>query len=304
MTGHPGPVDLGGGVRSVLAPNPSAMTLHGTNTYLLGRREITVIDPGPDLPAHLSAIEAALPPQSRLAQVVVTHAHADHAGLAHRLARRHGAPVVAFGDATTGRSAVMERLAMAGSLGGGEGVVAGFAPDIAMPDGALLDIEGMDLRVLWTPGHMGNHICLILGETVFSGDHVMGWASTLVSPPDGDMGAYMASLERLAGVRPARLLPGHGPAVTEPAARIAELVAHRRAREAQILGALRDGPADTVALAARIYADTPAGLMGAARRNILAHLVDLATRGVVRMPDPLHGGACFALPAGAPHPRV
>jgi glyoxylase-like metal-dependent hydrolase (beta-lactamase superfamily II) len=291
------PRDMGGGIRAILAPNPSPMTYWGTNTYLLGERRLAVIDPGPDDPAHLAAILGALGPGQSISHILVTHAHLDHAPLARRLAMQTGAPVMAYGGARDGRSAVMARLAEAGGIGGGEGVDTGFAPDMALPDGAEVTGDGWHITAHWTPGHFCNHMCFESGGTVFSGDLVMGWASTLISPPDGDLTQFRASCTRLAAVSPARLLPGHGAPVADPRARIRWLLAHRDAREAAILGELRQGPADAATLAARIYTDTPPTLMPAAARNVLAHLVDLLQGGRVRALSALSPGTRFALPA-------
>lgn len=269
------------GLRLVLAPNPAAMTGRGTNTYLLGQGRVAVIDPGPALPAHLSAILSALEPGETVSHIFVTHSHLDHSPLARPLAEATGAPILAFGDSRAGLSPRMAARAAQG-LAGGEGVDAGFAPDIKFADGQTVDGEGWGLRALHTPGHMGNHLCLVWGDRVFSGDHVMGWASSLISPPDGDMGAYMASLDRLDRERATRLYPGHGHPVADPAARIAGLAAHRRDREAQVLAALALGPADAHALAQRIYTDTPATLLPAAARNVLAHLIDLEERKILQ----------------------
>jgi len=291
------PRDMGGGIRAILAPNPSPMTYWGTNTYLLGERRLAVIDPGPDDPAHLAAILGALGPGQSISHILVTHAHLDHSPLARRLAMQTGAPVMAYGGARDGRSAVMARLAEAGGIGGGEGVDTGFAPDMALPDGAEVTGDGWHITAHWTPGHFCNHMCFESGGTVFSGDLVMGWASTLISPPDGDLTQFRASCTRLAAVSPARLLPGHGAPVADPRARIRWLLAHRDAREAAILGELRQGPADAATLAARIYTDTPPTLMPAAARNVLAHLVDLLQGGRVRALSALSPGTRFALPA-------
>ncbi|RVT86566.1 MBL fold metallo-hydrolase [Rhodobacteraceae bacterium CCMM004] len=275
-------VDLGGGVRRVLAPNPSPMTLHGTNTYLVGTGgSVAVIDPGPDDPAHLDAVLAALD-GARVSHILVTHAHRDHAPLARPLSRATGAPVLAFGDARAGRSDRMIALAGAAALAGGEGVDADFAPDTTLADGSEVAGEGWTLTALWTPGHMGNHMCFALGETVFTGDHVMGWASSLVSPPDGDLTDFMESCARLARHSARRFLPGHGAPVEDPAQRLDWLVRHRRAREVQILDALAPAPATAAALTARIYTDIAAALLPAAERNVLAHLIDLEARSRVR----------------------
>ena len=282
------------GLRRVLAPNPSPLTGAGTNSYILGQERVAVIDPGPDDPAHLAALLAALAPGERVGWIVLTHSHRDHAGLARALADATGAPMLGFGPVEAGRSAVMAALAGTG-LQGSEGVVGGFTPDETLGHGATLDGDGWRLQALHTPGHMANHLCLRWGAAVFSGDHVMGWASTLVSPPEGDMGQYMASLDALEGVGAARLYPGHGAPVADPAARIAELRAHRRMREGQIITALADGPADCTTLAARLYTDTPPALLGAAARNVLAHLIDLHSRGMVTTDGPPAPDRHFAL---------
>lgn len=287
-------VPLAAGLRRVLAPNPSAMTGPGTNTYLLGERALAVIDPGPEDSAHLRAILAALKPGQHVSHILVTHAHRDHAPLARALAAETGAPVCAYGNARAGRSPAMQALADGGLMGGGEGVDHGFAPDVVLADGARIAGDGWTLTALWTPGHFGNHLSFAWEDAVFTGDLVMGWASSLVSPPDGDMTRFLASCARLRG-RDARVLhPGHGGPVTHPAERLDWLIAHRRAREAAIMTALADGPADAATLAARLYTDTPRALLPAAARNVLAHLVDLGARGAVQPPTPLTANTRFA----------
>ena len=181
----------------------------------------------------------------------------------------------------------MQALAAAGLAGGGEGLDLGFVPDERLTDGQLIAGEGWQVEAVATPGHLGTHLAFAMGDTVFSGDHVMGWATSIVSPPDGDMGAYMASLDRLAALRAQLLLPGHGPEIHDPAARIAELAAHRRMREAAILAALGPQPQSAEALARAIYTDIPPTLLPAATRNVFAHLLDLAERGLARPAGPL-----------------
>lgn len=267
--------DLGQGVRCILADNPSPMTYWGTNTYLVGGSDVAVIDPGPQDPSHLSAILNALGPGQRISHVLVTHSHMDHSPLAAQLATETGAQVHAFGPSGSGRSAVMQQLAAAGLADAGEGVEAGFTPDVVLADEAV--IEGPDWRIeaLWTPGHLGNHLSFAMGDVVFCGDLVMGWASSLVSPPDGDLTDFMASCRRLRA-RPATVFhAGHGAPITDPHGRLDWLITHREGRETAILSALQDGPATARALAERIYTDTPMALMGAATRNVLAHLIDL-----------------------------
>jgi len=274
-------VVLAPGIRRILAPNPSPMTYRGTNTYLIGDRDIAVIDPGPMSDAHLAAILGALEPGQRISHIVVSHSHLDHSPLAAPLSQQTGAPVLAFGGPDAGRSAVMTRLAQQGLAGGGEGVDMTFRPDIEVADGAWIEGDGWKLEVIHTPGHLGNHIALALGDVCFTADHVMGWASSLVSPPDGDLTDFMASCHRLRTLDWSVFHPGHGAPITDPAARLDWLIDHRLAREAQILTALEDGDATAAALTRRIYVDTPEKLLPAAERNVLAHLVDLTTRSLV-----------------------
>ncbi|QFT93192.1 Hydroxyacylglutathione hydrolase [Roseovarius sp. THAF9] len=273
--------ELSPGLRRVLADNPSPMTYWGTNTYLVGTRDIAVIDPGPDDAAHLAAILGALDTGQRVSHVLVTHSHVDHSPLAHRLARETGAQVHGFGLSHAGRSAIMTQLAASGLEDAGEGVDAGFAPDVALSDGMVIEAEGWALEALWTPGHLGNHMAFAVGDTVFCGDLVMGWASSLVAPPDGDLTDFMASCRRLR-IRGAKVFhSGHGAPIQDPMGRLDWLLAHREGREASILDALRDGPADAQSLARRVYTDTPVALLGAAARNVLAHLIDLHGRNLV-----------------------
>lgn len=266
-------------VRRVLAPNPSPMTFRGTNSYLLGEGDVTLIDPGPDDAAHLAALIAALSPGERIVRILVTHSHRDHSALAPALSAATGAPVMAFGDSSAGRSAAMAAL-LAAEGESGEGRDAGFRPDETLPHGARIDTAAGVVEALHTPGHFGNHLSFRLGDIVFSGDLAMGWSTSIVSPPDGDMGEYMASLRLLEGLRPAMLLPGHGAPVAPAMERLAWLAAHRRAREAQIVAALASGPQTVPQLTRAVYADTAEILLPAAARNVLAHLLDLRQRGV------------------------
>lgn len=286
------------GVRRILCNNPSAFTYRGTNTYLLGAGGgVAVIDPGPEDHAHLAAILAALAPGEHVSHILVTHAHRDHSPLAGPLAAETGAKVWAYGDATAGQSEVMRRLAASGAMGGGEGADDGFAPDEIIPDGGSVSGDGWSVTGLWTPGHFGNHMAFDAQGEVFSGDLVMGWSSSIVSPPDGDLTDFMTSCERLKALAPARLWPGHGAAIEAPSDRIDWLLGHRRAREAAILEALATGPADAATLAERIYTDTPRALLPAATRNVLAHLVDLMGKSRVIPQSELSADTVFA-PAG------
>lgn len=270
------------------------MTQTGTNTYILGRGAVAVIDPGPAIDTHLEAILAALAPGETVSHILITHSHLDHSPLARDLAARTGAPICAFGHAGAGRSQVMRDLAARTQIGGGEGVDHEFSPDITLTDGQMIKGRTWSTKALWTPGHFGNHLCFISGDRVFTGDHVMGWASSLVSPPDGDLTDFMASCRKLEKV-PARIYyPGHGAPVTDPQDRLAWLIAHRQSREAQILAQLSQGPATPAALTQALYRDTPPALWPAAERNVLAHLIDLLGRAEVHNTEPLGPNTRFS----------
>ena len=291
--GHP--EDLGRGIRRILAPNPSAMTFRGTNTYLLGETDLAVIDPGPESAAHLEAILGAVGEGQRISHILVTHAHLDHAPLARALAERTGAPVLAFGDARAGRSDAMQRVAAAGLSDGGEGLDLAFRPDQCLQDGERVQGEGWCLTAHWTPGHLGNHMCFSARGAVFTGDLVMGWASSLVSPPDGELTDFMASCARLRALPAEVYHAGHGAPIDTPLARLDWLIAHRQSREAAIVEHLTRGPNDAETLARQIYTDTPVALLPAATRNVLAHLIDLQGKSMVRPLDELSANARFDL---------
>jgi len=289
------PHKLAPGLRRVLAPNASPMTYWGTNTYLLGSRDIAVIDPGPPDETHLTAILNALESHQRISHIFVTHSHIDHSPLAMVLAQITGAKVHGFGDSSAGRADVMAGLA---DLGGGEGRDEAFMPDVTLPDGASVAGSDWTLTALHTPGHMGNHLCFAWPEAqaLFSGDLVMGWATSMVSPPDGHLTDFMASLERLLAREGDQVyFPGHGAPITEPHARVAELHAHRRMREGQIMAALARAPGTPAQLTAQIYTDVPTALLPAAERNVLAHLIDLSARQQVSTDGPLTATCSFSL---------
>lgn len=276
----------------VLAPNPSPLTGPGTNTFVAGSRERVVIDPGPDDPAHLDAVMEAA--GGRISHILVTHPHLDHSAGAGRLSRMSGAPVLAFGGPEDGRSPEMRRLAASGMVGGGEGLDHGFLADQRLGDGAVLETPAGDFMALHTPGHCGPHLAFAWRDMIFAGDLVMGWSTTLISPPDGDLSDYFRSLARLEAHAPAQLLPAHGDAVTSPAQRLGELTTHRRQRTAQILSELARAPGSAEALARRIY-EIPPHLLPAASRNVLAHLVALHALGAIETTGEITPRSIFAL---------
>lgn len=288
------PLVLASDLLLVLAPNPSPMTYLGTNTYILGRDTLAVIDPGPGDAMHLSALLAAINGRP-VTHILLTHSHLDHSPLARPLAKATGAAVLAFGDHLAGRSQVMEKLAAAGLVGGGEGIDHNFTPDEAIHDGQDITGGWGTLTALHTPGHIGNHMCFAWRDAIFTGDHVMGWASSLVSPPDGDLTDFMTSCAKLARYDARVHYPGHGAPITAPAARLEWLVTHRKGREAQILSALAAGPATIAQITTAIYNDVDPALLPAAERNVLAHLIDLYGKGLVTASPTLSAAAEFTL---------
>ncbi|WP_170595279.1 MBL fold metallo-hydrolase [Ruegeria arenilitoris] len=288
------PVALQPGLRLLLAPNPSPMTYLGTNTYLLGTSDLAVIDPGPLSDSHMQAILDALQPGQKISHIVVTHSHLDHSPLAAPLSERTGAPIYAFGGPQAGRSAIMSQLAEQGLAGGGEGIDSEFRLDIELADGDRIEGDGWGLEVIHTPGHLGNHIALAWGDVCFTADHVMGWASSLVSPPDGDLTDFMKACHRLRARDWSVFHAGHGAPITDPSGRLDWLIRHRLEREAQILDALAERPGTARDLAQRIYVETPPALLPAAERNVFAHLVDLtgkdrvAPRGALSVQTSFH----------------
>ena len=286
------PLMLCDGLRMILAPNPSPMTYLGTNTFILGKQTLCVIDPGPDSTAHLDAILAAIG-TANVSHIIVTHNHLDHSPLAKPLSEATGAKIYAFGDHHAGRSAIMKELSSQGLAGGGEGIDSRFKPDVILQDGEIITTNDWTLTALHTPGHIGNHLSLIWGDAVFSGDHVMGWASSLVSPPDGDLTDFMTSCAKLHAFNARILYPAHGAPITAPNARIDWLTNHRLTREAQVLKALLRGPKTTAKITSEIYTDIDPALLAAAERNVFAHLVDLHQRAKITATPTLSTDAKF-----------
>lgn len=255
-------------IRRVVAQNPGPFTFHGTGTYIVGRGETAVIDPGPADAVHLEALLRALAGE-RVSAILVTHSHADHSPLAGPLAERTGAVVYGLADPAVGSAE--------------EAAHGDFRPQVSVADGQIIAGPGWTMEALATPGHASNHVGYGLQEerALFSGDHIMGWSTTVVSPPDGDMGAYYESLDKVAARDFATLWPTHGPPVTEPAPFIAAYRAHRQARERQILAEIAAGRDTIAAMVPAIYAAVDPRLHPAAARSVLAHLIHMTATGVV-----------------------
>jgi glyoxylase-like metal-dependent hydrolase (beta-lactamase superfamily II) len=258
------------GIARVLAHNPSAFTYYGTQTYLVGDDEVAVIDPGPNLPEHVEALLHAIAGRPLVA-IMCTHTHRDHSPAARPLATVTGAPII--GCAPLALEAAGPRA--------DEEFDRDYAPDRALQDGDAVEVDGRQLVVVSTPGHTSNHLCYALGDALFTGDHVMGWSTTVVFPPDGDMGAYMASLDKLRQRGDRVYYPAHGPAVTNPQQYVRHLAGHRLQREKQILRLVGEKPREVTDIVANAYPGLDPRLVTAAGGSVLAHLLDLQKRGLV-----------------------
>ncbi|HWH17900.1 MAG TPA: MBL fold metallo-hydrolase [Allosphingosinicella sp.] len=259
-------------VRRLLAPNPSPFTFTGTQTYLVGRGEVAVIDPGPDLPEHVEALLAATEGE-RIAAIICTHTHRDHSPASRPLQEATGAPIIGCAPLSLEDDGPRADAAFDPD----------YRPDRVLGDDDSLTGEGWTLRAVATPGHTSNHLCLALAEeqALFTGDHVMGWSTTVVSPPDGDMAAYMQSLEKLLARGDLIYYPAHGPAVEAPRRLVRGLIGHRKQREGQILRHVKRGEGSIPAMVAQMYKGIDPRLHPAAGRSVLAHLIDLEARGLV-----------------------
>lgn len=268
-------------IRRVVARNPGPFTYTGTGTYIVGRGEVAVIDPGPADAAHLEALLAAVAGE-RVTHVLVTHTHADHSPLARPFADAVGAPVLAA------RPPRHDADELAAEARAEEGEDEAFAPDEVLTGGERITGPDWTLEVLATPGHASNHLAFALVEenALFSGDHVMGWSTTVVIPPDGDMDAYLDSLDRVIARGFSTLWPTHGPPVTDPAPFLAAYRAHRLDREAQVVARLEAGDRTIAEMVPVLYAAVDRRLWPAASLSVLAHLIRLAQRGVATADGP------------------
>jgi glyoxylase-like metal-dependent hydrolase (beta-lactamase superfamily II) len=254
-------------ISRIVANNPGPFTFKGTGVYIVGGDEVAVIDPGPDMPEHVEALKRALAGR-RVTHILVTHCHSDHSPAAKPLKAWSGAKTYAFGPHGSGRD-------------DGPTVEAGgdmdFVPDVRVKDGEIIAGKGFTFEGVHTPGHTSNHMCFALKEeqALFTGDHIMGWSTTVVTPPDGDMAQYMASVKKLIARDDKILYPTHGAPITDPKPFLSAYLEHRLEREAQILACIRDGVATIPDMVARLYVDVDKRLHPAASRSVLAHLIQL-----------------------------
>ena len=259
------------GIARVLAANPSAFTYTGTQTYLVGDREVAVIDPGPSLPEHLAALIEAIGGRP-VAAILCTHTHRDHSPAARPLADATGAPIIGcaplvLDDAGPRADAAFDR---------------DYATDRVLGDGEAIAVEGRRLAAVATPGHTSNHLCFAdeASGALFTGDHVMGWSTTVVFPPDGDMAAYMASLAKLQQRDDRIYYPAHGPPITNPKQLVRGFIGHRMQRERQILSLIETGERTIPEIVAAAYPGLDPRLTIAAGGSVFAHLLDLEARGI------------------------
>ncbi len=279
---HGDAMQLSPSVRRVLANNPGPFTFMGTGVYILGADEVAVIDPGPLLPQHLEALKRALA-DVHVTHILITHTHADHSPAARAVKEWTGAPVYAFGPHPAhGDDSVRVE----------EGGDRDFVPDVRVRDGDVITGGGWTIDCLHTPGHTSNHMCYALRQerALFTGDHVMGWSTTVVSPPDGDMADYIASLKKLMARHDRILYPTHGGPVENPAPFLAAYLDHRLEREAQIVDCLQRGVKTVPDMVAALYADVDQRLHPAAARSVEAHLIKLMREGRVQ-----RGGVAYRL---------
>jgi len=261
-------------ISRVVADNPGPFTFKGTGVYIVGNKDVAVIDPGPDDASHVDALKRALEGR-RVTHILVTHTHSDHSPAAKPLKEWSGARTYAFGPHGSGKLDDGVRVEEGGDMQ--------FAPDVRVKDGEIIRGNGFTFECVFTPGHTSNHMCYALKEenALFTGDHVMGWSTTVVTPPDGDMTQYMASVKKLMARSDAVLYPTHGAPVTDPKPFLAAYLEHRLDRERQILACIREGLPTIPQMVARMYADVDKRLHPAASRSVLAHLIQLEQEGRV-----------------------
>ena len=264
----------------ILAPNPSPMTFKGTNTYIINNGELAIIDPGPLDQEHFNNIldvTAGRP----VKYIFITHSHVDHSPLAKKLSVELNTPIYGYGASDAGLSSTMLSLIDSGYESGSEGIDYEFNPDNLIENDENFKLNDNVISAIHTPGHMGNHVCFLYDKVLFSGDHVMGWATSMVSPPYGDLTQFMASCRLLQTKEFDIFLPGHGAPVTNPSERLNFILNHRLERERQIKETIKNTTLTSLEITEIVYTDIDNSLIPAATRNVFAHLIDLNERGLV-----------------------
>lgn len=263
------------GIRRIIAENPSPFTLYGTGTYVLGRGEVAVIDPGPADAAHIDLLLDGIAGET-VSHILVTHTHVDHSPGSRLLQAQTGAKTYAYGPHGAGKLEQGVPVEEGGDLD--------FQPDQLLSDGEILRGGDWSVQCVYTPGHTSNHMCYQLREqrALFTGDHVMGWSTSIVSPPDGDMAAYIASLEKLLPRDDLVYWPTHGPSIEDPKPHVRAFIAHRQAREEQVLACVRQGVRRIKDMVPQMYAELPEFMYPAAARSVLASVVHLVEKGRLR----------------------
>ena len=288
-------VKLQDGLIRLTAPNPSPMTYNGTNTYILGKKELIVIDPGPNSKSHLRNLIEVIPSKSKVTHILITHSHLDHSELAHELSRILDAPTFAYGKALDGQSKQMNNLVKMGLKYESIGVDHSFKPDYFLKDQEKLVSSEWEIIAHHTPGHLSNHICYQYFDYLFTGDHIMDWSTSVISSPEGDISQFMNSCKKLCKLNWEKFYPGHGFPVESPNKRLLELMHHRMTREAEIINILRDTEATISQITKSVYFDINKNLITVASRNVKAHLIDLIIKKQVQVDDISSDNALFSL---------
>ena len=278
-------VELQDGLMRLTAPNPSPMTSTGTNTYILGRKELLIIDPGPNSEAHLRNIMEVIPKYTKVTHILITHSHLDHSGLAPKLSKILNAPTLAFGTALDGLSNDMKSICKMGLTSEKFGIDTEFVPDHFLKDEEKISSREWEVVAHHTPGHLSNHICYQYLDKLFTGDHIMEWSTSVISPPEGDVSQFINSCEKIYNLHCEKFYPGHGIPVENPNERIAELIEHRKKREIEILNFLKNRDATISQITKNIYFNIDQNLLSVASRNVKAHLVDLIIKKQVTVDD-------------------
>lgn len=261
-----------------MAGNGGPFTFTGTCTYIVGNGPVAIIDPGPADEAHVARLLDAVRGET-VSHIIITHTHRDHSPAAAAIKRATGALLAGCGPHVASRQLLESETPLLDASADRD-----YRPDILMRDGDIVQVGGATLAAIETPGHTMNHLCFAHYEenTLFSGDHVMAWSTSIVAPPDGHMGAYMASLEKLRGRQETLFWPGHGGPVREPERFLRAMLGHRRSREAAILARIKAGDRTIGEIVPQLYEGLAANLRGAAALSVYAHLEDMTERGLVR----------------------